>query len=237
MPKLPHVRQIIEPLPRSGKWNMAVDEALLQSAIERGTATLRWYMWEPTVSLGYFQNEADLQSDPRLGSLPRVRRLSGGGTLVHDRELTYSLTLPASQSLITRPTELYRIVHGCIAAVLQSRGADVVLRGVTVKNPVEPVLCFAREDEHDLVLQGHKVLGSAQRRRRGSILQHGGLLLAASPYTPELLGLRELCPDLDFAGLTESLGAAIVAVVAEAWGNATLTVQELEYSATAAKAC
>ena len=55
MTKLPHVRQIIEPAPNSGAWNMAVDEVLLQSAIENGIATLRWYSWEPTASLGYFQ--------------------------------------------------------------------------------------------------------------------------------------------------------------------------------------
>lgn len=207
---------------------MAVDQALLQSAFENGIATLRWYSWEPTASLGYFQSETELQNDSRLANLPHIRRLSGGGTLVHDQELTYSLTLPPSQSLITRPIELYRIVHQCIAAELSSRGANAMLRGVTVKNRKEPVLCFAREDEHDLVLNGHKILGSAQRRRRGAILQHGGLLLAASSVTPELLGLRNLCPEINLDRLAETLGATILSEVAETWENGTLTTQELE---------
>lgn len=228
MAKLPRVRQIVEPVPNSGAWNMAVDQALLQSAFENGIATLRWYSWEPTASLGYFQSETELQNDSRLANLPHIRRLSGGGTLVHDQELTYSLTLPPSQSLITRPIELYRIVHQCIAAELSSRGANAMLRGVTVKNRKEPVLCFAREDEHDLVLNGHKILGSAQRRRRGAILQHGGLLLAASSVTPELLGLRNLCPEINLDRLAETLGATILSEVAETWENGTLTTQELE---------
>lgn len=228
MAKLPRVRQIVEPVPNSGAWNMAVDQALLQSAFENGIATLRWYSWEPTASLGYFQSETELQNDSRLANLPHIRRLSGGGTLVHDQELTYSLTLPPSQSLITRPIELYRIVHQCIAAELSSRGANAMLRGVTVKNRKEPVLCFAREDEHDLVLNRHKILGSAQRRRRGAILQHGGLLLAASSVTPELLGLRNLCPEINLDRLAETLGATILSEVAETWENGTLTTQELE---------
>lgn len=207
---------------------MAVDQVLLQSAFENGIATLRWYSWEPTASLGYFQSETELQNDSRLANLPHIRRLSGGGTLVHDQELTYSLTLPPSQSLITRPIELYRIVHQCIAAELSSRGANAMLRGVTVKNRKEPVLCFAREDEHDLVLNGHKILGSAQRRRRGAILQHGGLLLAASSVTPELLGLRNLCPEINLDRLAETLGTSILSEVAETWENGTLTAQELE---------
>lgn len=228
MNKLPHVRQIVEPAPNSGAWNMAVDQVLLQSAFENEIATLRWYSWEPTASLGYFQSETELQNDSRLAKLPHVRRLSGGGTLVHDQELTYSLTLPPSQSLIKRPIDLYRIVHQCIAAELSNRGANATLRGVTVKNRQEPVLCFAREDEHDLVLNGHKIMGSAQRRRRGAILQHGGLLLAASSVTPELLGVRDLCPGFSLDRLAETLGTTILSEVAETWDNGTLTTAELE---------
>jgi lipoate-protein ligase A len=103
-----------------------------------------------------------------------------------------------------------------------------MLRGVTVKNRQEPVLCFAREDEHDLVLDGHKILGSAQRRRRGAILQHGGLLLAASSVTPELLGLKDLRPRIDLDQLAESLGSATLAEVAETWETGTLTTEELD---------
>ena len=100
MTKLPHLRILIDDEPQSGAWNMAVDETLLETAIASDLATLRFYRWrEPTASLGYFQREADYFAETRLASLPAVRRLSGGGTLIHDRELTYSLILPASQRL------------------------------------------------------------------------------------------------------------------------------------------
>lgn len=227
--RLCHVRQIIDPVANSGVWNMAVDEALLQSAIDQEIATLRWYTWrEPTVSLGYFQRKSDIEGDPRLSNLPCVRRLSGGGTLVHDCELTYSLTLPGSQRLVERPVDLYRVIHGAFVDVFRQRGVALGLRGVTVKHASEPVLCFAREDEHDLVLKTHKVLGSAQRRRRGAILQHGGLLLKASSLTPELLGIGDLCPNASLLGLEQALGTLILREIAETTEIATLTQSEAE---------
>lgn len=230
MTPMPHVRQLIDPAANSGSWNMALDEVLLRSAIEEGIATLRWYTWrEPTVSMGYFQREADVLSDARLTSLPRVRRLSGGGTLVHDQELTYSLTLPASQKLIERPMDLYRIVHSACVGEFKRRGVELSMRGTAVKCLTEPVLCFAREDEHDLVLGPHKVLGSAQRRRRGAILQHGGLLLKASAITPELLGIADLCPDADLTELPETLGKAILREIAESSSQATISAGEMQY--------
>jgi lipoate-protein ligase A len=226
---LPDVRQIIDPEPNSGAWNMAVDEVLLQSAIDLDLATLRFYRWrEPTVSLGYFQKEEDVVSDGRLSQLPRVRRLSGGGTLVHDQELTYSLTLPGSQRLIERPVELYRIVHEVFIGVFGERNVHLTLRGTTTKLANEPVLCFAREDEHDLVLRGHKVLGSAQRRRRGAILQHGGLLLKASAVTPELLGISDLQPSTNLTGLSEQLGNSLLREVAVHSEPGMLSLAEVE---------
>lgn len=227
MVHLPYVRQLIDAQANSGEWNMAVDEVLLQSAIDHDAATLRWYRWrEPTVSLGYFQKQEDLLGDARLSQLPRVRRLSGGGTLVHDVELTYSLALPASQRLIERPMDMYRIVHQAFIDVFRERGVVLALRGTTTKHANEPVLCFAREDEHDLVLKGCKVLGSAQRRRRGAILQHGGLLLKASAVTPELLGIADLQPSVNLSGLAEQLGQSLLREIAVDSESGMLTVSE-----------
>src|SRR5262249_51509935 len=78
----------------SGAWNMAADDALLESAAG-GIASLRFYTFEtPTLSLGYFQNAAHARSLPQLAGLPWVRRPSGGAALVHHHELTYALALP-----------------------------------------------------------------------------------------------------------------------------------------------
>ncbi len=181
--------------PQSGVWNMAVDEALLEESLRCGTIFLRLYRWsEPTVSLGYFQKEAELRCDPRLANLPSVRRLSGGGAILHHHEQTYSCSLPPSHRLAQQPHQLYAEIHASFAAWLTECGVQVTPRGSNSHRKEEPFLCFLREAAPDLVVSGHKVLGSAQRRRRGAVLQHGSLLLRASEHTPELFGLCELNP-------------------------------------------
>ena len=85
--------------PERGVWNMAIDEALLESAADESCdlVTLRFYRWsEPTLSLGYFQSYEDRNSHEASRSLPVVRRSSGGGALVHDHEWTYSLAISRS---------------------------------------------------------------------------------------------------------------------------------------------
>lgn len=232
MAALPFLRLITDSAPNPGSWNMAVDEVLLHSAMEQDLATLRWYQWEePTVSLGYFQNPEDVARDPRLAPLPRVRRLSGGGTLVHDHELTYSLALPASQRVVDRPIDLYRLVHQAFVDTIGPRGIPVEFRGTTVRQPSEPLLCFSRQDENDLVVRGQKVLGSAQRRRRGALLQHGGLLLRASAVTPELPGLADLCPDVALGDLLQSLSSMLAERLSILTEESPLTVVELDLAA------
>ncbi len=221
MPELlPECRLIIEDQPRSGAWNMALDETLLESAIDRGACTLRWYRWErATASLGYFQGHAELADDPQVARLPVVRRLSGGGTIVHDQEWTYCLTLPPAQRVVHQPHELYDIVHGEIVTGLRDAGFDVDLRGQTVKAAPEPVLCFSRQDSHDVVSGVHKVLGSAQRRRKGALLQHGSLILRASWAAPQHPGIEDLNPQSGavslsrIAGIGESIAGRVAAVL------------------------
>lgn len=202
---------IVEPAPRSGADNMAIDESLLVSAIEHKTRTLRLYRWrEPTVSLGYFQKEDDPVLQTRFAGLPRVWRLSGGGALLHDREITYSITLPDGHPLADAPTLLYDQVHAALVALLNDLGAPAQVRGEKREQP-EPFLCFGRGDPRDIVLAGHKIVGSAQRRRRGAILQHGALLLEHSPYAPEFPGLFNLAPETrqDDLPLMQSIAEAL----------------------------
>ena len=198
--------RLIVDSPLDGAWNMAVDEALLDGAADGGVATLRFYRWrEPTLSLGYFQAYAEREAHAASRDAAAVRRLSGGGALVHDRELTYSLCLPASHLTGRQPAELYGIVHRALIAVLAPWGIRATLNceacpgGLTASEAEEPFLCFARRTGADIVLhpsrsgqQPVKIVGSAQRRRRGAVLQHGGLLLAASPGAPELRGVQEV---------------------------------------------
>jgi lipoyl(octanoyl) transferase len=212
-------RLIIDP-PASGARNMAVDEALLIDAAQHNTATLRFYTWlEPTLSLGYFQRYADRDQHAASRACAVVRRQTGGGAILHDRELTYSLTLPASHPLAKQNEKLYRIVHEAFVEILSPPGqasgliGPLEIRGAASKTPPnkEPFLCFQRQSPGDVVfisamaadanvtlspipacLPADKILGSAQRRYHGAVLQHGSLLLERSPAAPELKGWSEL---------------------------------------------
>lgn len=176
----------------SGVWNMAFDEALLNAAVESGFCALRFYAWDqPTVTLGHFQPPDDPILNLRFPTLPRIRRLSGGGAILHDRELTYSCVVPADHPLARNPGSIYDEVHARIVAVLTDLGVSCGLRGSQLVEP-EPFLCFGRGDARDIILNGHKIVGSAQRRRRGAILQHGSILLSASLHAPEFPGIQEL---------------------------------------------
>ncbi len=234
---------------------MAVDEALLaQAAVGELGPVLRFYQWSPaTLSLGYFQRYVERARHPASAHCDVVRRASGGGAILHDRELTYSLVLPAGHPLAARPEPLYCAVHQALIEVLAGpsgsagvmpsqqldarfwdavrlpRSSDEKLTtasepyacGDTAnrllnlpiplpqsqipnpQSPPEPFLCFQRRSPGDLVLRArgdtasdpaawHKILGSAQRRRHGAVLQHGSLLWACSAFAPELLGVSEL---------------------------------------------
>lgn len=192
----------IRDLPASGSWNMAVDEALLASAWRDGTATLRLYGWEPaTLSLGYFQVLADRCQHPLSRSCPVVRRWTGGGAIVHHRELTYSLAIPAGRPW-PAAKDLYDRVHRTLIDTLAEWGLNAVLHRdvapdcrTAMESPLrgrQPFLCFLRRSCSDVLLSGQKIAGSAQRRRRGAVLQHGSVLLARSPFCPELPGIAEL---------------------------------------------
>lgn len=186
-------RVIVESVPCSGCWNMAVDEVLLDAAAAGTSCTLRIYEWDQaTVSLGYFQSADDPSLESRFGRLPKVKRLSGGGAILHHHELTYSIAISDGHPLAVSPGVLYEEVHRRVIALMGRLGVEVRQRGELVKLVAEPFLCFSREDARDIVLGPHKIMGSAQRRRRGAVLQHGALLLARSDYAPEFPGLAEL---------------------------------------------
>jgi lipoate-protein ligase A len=236
---------MIESAARSGSWNMATDEYLLEAALSDNLKAVRMYRWdEPTVSLGYFQDSNDDALSTTFQNLAAVRRLSGGGAILHHNELTYSFVLPADDPLTREPTELYNRIHNAIIAVLREFGADCSMSGEDDAKSEEPFLCFIRSDRHDIHCSGHKVVGSAQRRRKGAILQHGSILLEHSPHAPEILGLRDLDNGLSeeetsparLHQLEDRLGTAIAETLGvvqriEEWpGKAADRIVELEAS-------
>lgn len=178
--------------------NMAIDQAILDSVTQNGVPVLRFYQWaEPTLSLGYFQRHAARSNHPQSGQIRCVRRTTGGGAIVHDRELTYSISIPVPAGQAGPRSTLYQQTHAAIADALACFGVDAVpfrLTGVESRpeSGNSQFLCFQRRTEEDLIVSGYKVLGSAQRKSRTAVLQHGSLLLHNSQFAPQLPGISDL---------------------------------------------
>ncbi len=168
--------------PLDGPTNMARDEHLLCSDQTR-PAALRIYAWDPpTISLGYFQRYADVRElPPAIRDLDVVRRTTGGGAILHDREITYCLVIDDSLPVAKQPPgALYELVHECWRAALDQGGLQAVLApdDYPVSSPrTGPFFCFQEAGRGDLIVGSDKLLGSAQRRTAGRVMQHGSLLL------------------------------------------------------------
>jgi len=169
---------------------------LLKQAESGGGCCLRLYSWAtPTLSLGYFQRLEDrLRHAPSIGC-PVVRRISGGGAIVHDREVTYSLSVPADHRLATKRRMTYKSIHQTLVELLKKFGVESSIYGAkehTESAVLKPFLCFQRRSPGDIVVGRVKVVGSAQRRTKGAILQHGSVLVGCSVAAPELLALNSI---------------------------------------------
>ena len=221
--------------PASGAWNMAVDEVLLDG-VATGTAppTLRFYEWTPPcLSLGYFQpfDVVDIDGCRALG-VEVVRRPTGGRAILHDRELTYSIALPASvlgQDGGVLPS--YYRLSLALQDGLRRLGVPTTLAPESAgSSAAHGPVCFDRPSAHEILLHGRKLVGSAQMRRGGGLLQHGSILI--EPRIDKLLaclhrtdgggsrGLEEGVAGLAELGVTDlgPISSAIGAAFAAGFG-------------------
>lgn len=175
--------RLLRTAPGKGAWNMAVDEAMSLLVGEgRAPFTLRLYRWRPPcLSLGYFQEigRVDLEACARRG-VDVVRRPTGGKAILHDGELTYSLVVAEGEPQVAGSVvESYCKISAGLIAGLRRLGVLVEL-GPAQPNPSSSgggSLCFETPSDHELVAVGRKIVGSAQMRRNGVILQHGSIPL------------------------------------------------------------
>ena len=179
---------------------MAVDEAVV-GAVGRGSAppTLRVFGWTPPgISFGYAQRvsrEVDLERCRALG-VDTVRRPTGGRAVLHWNELTYSVICPSDDpSLGGGVLEAYRKISDCLVNGLLHLGVDARFESRRQPSPsprdrevTSP--CFSSTSQYEVTIQGRKLIGSAQRRIGGVLLQHGSLLIG-----PEHKRIVELLPD------------------------------------------
>lgn len=151
--------RVLETGHNSGPWNMALDEALMYSA-NYDMPILRLYGWQPpTVSIGYFQSideEVDVKKCEQLG-IDVVRRLTGGGSVLHESELTYSFITKTYPKNIM---ESYSLICDPVVMCINKLGFNAKFAPL-----------------NDIVVGNKKVSGNAQTRKKNTLLQHGTILL------------------------------------------------------------
>src|SRR5260221_1801961 len=165
--------------PRSGAENMARDVALMRRAKETGEVVFSVYGWSThTLSLGRNQLASRCYDRERIRAMgvDVVRRPTGGRALLHHREITYSVTAPLGFSASLR--ESYERINRILLSGLQRLGVGAsVASGIGSALPPTDIPCFATPARGELVSDGRKLVGSAQWRDDGALLQHGSILI------------------------------------------------------------
>jgi lipoate-protein ligase A len=162
--------------------NMAIDQAIMEAvAVGRVPPTLRFFAWEPAcLSLGYMQPVQDVDR-PRLtmAGWDIVRRMTGGRAILHTDELTYSVALPADDPLVAGGiVDSYRRLSAALVEGLRLLGvAPEADKRADGHHSASGPVCFEVPSHYEITVSGKKLIGSAQVRRFGAVLQHGTLPL------------------------------------------------------------
>jgi lipoate-protein ligase A len=175
-------RLIVEDAPRSGAENMALDEAIME-AVAAGDSppTLRFYQWAPPcLSLGKRQPLDGVDPDAcRADGVDVVRRATGGWAILHTDELTYSVAVaPTDPRVSGAILDTYRTLSQGLTAGLRLLGAEAMMNPVTAGAAQNTsAACFEVPSAYEITVNGRKLIGSAQTRPAGKVLQHGSLPL------------------------------------------------------------
>jgi lipoate-protein ligase A len=186
--------------PRSAALNMALDEALLESAT---SPTLRFYRWRgPALSFGYFGSYADVTDQRSEREI--IRRWTGGGVVPHGDDLTYSVIIPASHPFFSRSSlAIYSDLHDAIRGALKANGIDATLANSVSAKVSEN--CFANAVRADVISEGQKIAGAAHRRSRAGLLHQGSIQNAKLPHRFINDFARTLCDRFERRALSQKL--------------------------------
>ena len=214
---------------RSGAANMAVDHALLESVQNNSAPILRFYRWSrPTLSLG--RNQAALGIYQPTPGRDLVRRPTGGLAVLHAREITYAVALPARR--LGGPRATYLAINQALLAGLRELGVEAEVASASARarfGTVEP--CFAEAAEGELIARGRKLVGSAQRYERHALLQHGSILLA-NDQPKGAISLEELLGTVPaVADIVATLSASFARVCGICLAPGDLTGQQRKRAA------
>src|SRR5512139_4097803 len=192
-------RLLITP-PAHGAWNMALDEAILEH-IGRGESgpTLRLYAWDPPcLSLGHAQPFADVdRARLQERGWEVVRRLTGGRAILHTDEITYSVIAPNDEPRVAGTVlESYnRLARALLLAVKELDLPVEIKEGKVDHQAVPNPVCFEVPSTYEITVNGKKLIGSAQARKKEGVLQHGSLPLVGD--------LTRICQALVFENESE----------------------------------
>ena len=168
--------------PARGAWNMALDQSILEH-IGRGESkpTLRLYAWTPAcLSLGHAQPFADVDVQRlKQHGWEVVRRATGGRAILHTDELTYSVIAPANEPRVEGSIlESYNRLAQALLLAVKSLEIPVEVKEGKVENSTAPnPVCFEVPSTYEITVNGKKLIGSAQARKKEGVLQHGSLPL------------------------------------------------------------
>ncbi|MEQ2010474.1 MAG: hypothetical protein ABMA26_27115 [Limisphaerales bacterium] len=159
--------------PCSPAFNMALDEALLEAVASLGQPVLRLYSWtEPAATFGYFQHYAEIARTTHLR--PLIRRPTGGGLVPHDADWTYSVVIPPTHPWhALNAVDSYRRMHEWVRAAFARLGVATELADCCRKST--PGQCFVGWEKFDVLWQGRKIAGAAQRRNKLGLLIQGSV--------------------------------------------------------------
>ena len=159
--------------PCAPAFNMAMDEALLEAVASFGQPVLRFYSWtEPAATFGYFQHYAEIERATHLR--PLIRRPTGGGLVPHDADWTYSVVIPPGHAWhALNAVDSYRRMHEWIRAAFARLGVATELADCCRKST--PGQCFVGWEKFDVLWQGRKIAGAAQRRNKLGLLIQGSV--------------------------------------------------------------
>jgi lipoate-protein ligase A len=193
-----------------GAENMAVDAGLADRARETGEAVLRVYAWStPTLSFGRHESVRGRFAPEalRLAGVGAVRRPTGGRVLMHQREVTYSVTAPADE---TEPLSAsFGRINSLLLGALSRLGVTASLAPLGRVLRPGGAACFSEPSGGELVVGTRKLVGSAQLRERGALLQHGSILMDDDQPRIAELASGPVSPPLPAATLRDSLGRGL----------------------------
>lgn len=175
--------RLIKTPPASGAWNMAVDEAILLAVGRKEVLpTLRLYAWDPPcLSLGYAQSYLDVDENAlKKKAWDVVRRATGGKAILHTDEITYSVISPATDPRLEGDilTSYKRLSKALLASLEYLKlSVKALAKNKTDSAEEYDPVCFDVPSNYEITVEGKKLVGSAQARRKEGVLQHGSLPL------------------------------------------------------------